>query len=85
LIAVCGRAILPQVAKEVGVRNSRVWQLLTLGWYVAACIVGGIVAGIWLDQALHVSPLFLLLGLFLGLAAAFWGMYKMLRDLQKYG
>jgi len=67
------------------VKGSRVWQLLTLGWYVAACIVGGILAGVWLDQQFGVPPLFLLLGLFLGLAAAFWGMFKMLQDVSKYG
>ncbi|MSQ09873.1 MAG: AtpZ/AtpI family protein [Dehalococcoidia bacterium] len=67
------------------VKNSRVWQLLTLGWYVAACIVGGILAGIWLDQSFGTPPLFLLLGLALGLTMAFWGMLKMLKDLQKFG
>lgn len=85
LIAGEQHAILPQVAKDSGVKNWRVWQLLTLGWYVAACIVGGILAGLWLDQVLGTPPLLLLLGLALGLVAAFWGMMRMLRDLQKYG
>lgn len=65
--------------------RSRVWQLVTLGWYVAAALVIGILGGRWLDQQLGLSPLFLLLGLFLGLAAGFWGVYKMLRDVTQNG
>ena len=54
------------------------WRLIGMGWIVAACIVIGLVAGIWLDGLLHVAPLFTLLGLFVGLAAAFVSVYRLL-------
>ncbi len=52
-------------------------RLLGPGWYIAICIAGGLVLGIWADSALHVTPLFTILGLFLGLAASFIGVYRM--------
>ena len=48
-----------------------------LGWYIAACVVIGIVAGVWLDRVLETKILFTLLGLALGSISAFWGAYKM--------
>lgn len=59
-------------------KRTRVWQLLGMGWYIAACLVLGILGGLWLDQWLHRAPVFMLLGLFVGLGAAFAGMYRML-------
>ncbi|TAK34269.1 MAG: AtpZ/AtpI family protein [Chloroflexota bacterium] len=52
-------------------------QLIGLGWYVAICITLGILGGLWLDSALGLLPLFTLLGLFAGLGAAFYGVYRM--------
>ncbi|MFQ5934598.1 MAG: AtpZ/AtpI family protein, partial [Dehalococcoidia bacterium] len=52
-----------------------------LGWYVAAAIIGGLVAGLLLDNWIETSPLFTLLGLALGLVVAFWGLYRMLAPL----
>ena len=60
--------------------NFRIWRLLGLGWYVALCLVVAIVGGIWLDQQVHLSPLFLLLGLALGLVLAFVGVYRMIQE-----
>lgn len=48
-----------------------------LGWYIAFCIVLGIVGGLWLDKKADTSPLFMLLGTLLGVVVAFYGMYKM--------
>ena len=53
-------------------------RLLSIGWYFALCIVGGIVGGLLLDNLLGTKPLFTLAGLFLGLFLAFWGGYKLL-------
>ena len=53
-------------------------RLTGLGWYVALCVVLGIVAGIWLDRVLGTRVLFTLLGVLLGSTAAFWGVYKMI-------
>ena len=55
-----------------------VLRLLGIGWYVALCIVGGIVGGRWLDGRLGVDPVFTLLGLAAGIALAGIGMYRML-------
>ena len=55
-----------------------VLRLLGIGWYVALCIVGGVVGGRWLDNWLDLGPLFTLLGLAAGIALAGFGMYRML-------
>lgn len=55
-------------------------QLLGIGWYFAACIVIGIVSGVVLDSVAGTSPLFSMLGLFLGLATAGYGGYRMLKE-----
>jgi F0F1-type ATP synthase assembly protein I len=49
-----------------------------IGWYFALCIALGIGGGVWLDSRLGISPLFTLLGLAVGLLAAFYGGYRML-------
>ena len=55
-----------------------VLRLLGIGWYVALCIVGGGLGGVWLDRQLDLDPLFTLLGLGAGIAIAVIGMYRML-------
>jgi F0F1-type ATP synthase assembly protein I len=58
-------------------------RLVGIGWYVAACIVLGVIGGLWLDGKLHTSPWFMLLGLGLGLGAVFLGLYRMLEPLME--
>ena len=58
-------------------------RLTGLGWYVAACIVVGVLGGLGLDKLAGTAPLFTLLGLFVGTVAAFYGMYRMVRPLLK--
>jgi len=53
-------------------------SLLGIGWYFAVSIIGGIVGGVLLDDWLDTRPLFTILGLFLGLAVAFYGGFKAL-------
>jgi len=55
-------------------------QLLGLGSYLATCIAGGTIGGFFLDKALDTGRMFTLAGLALGLAAAFYGGYRMLMD-----
>ena len=53
-------------------------RLTGLGWYIALCVVAGILIGIGLDKVTGLSPLFTLIGIVLGSVAAFWGVYKMI-------
>jgi ATP synthase protein I len=43
---------------------------LGMGTSVAGCVAVGVFAGVWLDGRAHTSPLFLVVGLLLGLASA---------------
>jgi len=52
-------------------------RLVGIGFYIAGCIILGVVLGVWLDRKIDVSPLFTLLGLGVGLFAAFYGTYRM--------
>lgn len=53
-------------------------RLTGLGWYVAICIVLGVVGGVGFDKLAGTSPLFTLLGTILGSIVAFWGLYKLI-------
>ena len=56
-----------------------VFRLMGIGWYVALCIAGGTLVGVWLDGRLSLNPLLTLVGLGLGIMLALVGMYRMLR------
>ena len=58
-------------------------RLVGMGWYVAFCIMVGVVGGLKLDDVVGTTPLFTLLGLLLGTVAAFYGIYKMVQPLLK--
>lgn len=51
-----------------------------IGWYFALSISGGIIGGVLLDRWLGLTPLFTLLGMAAGLAAAFGGGYLLLME-----
>jgi len=55
-----------------------VLRFMGIGFYIGACIVGGVFLGLWLDSLFHTTPILLLVFLILGLVAAFWGVYQML-------
>ena len=57
---------------------STVLRLLGIGWFVALCILGGVLGGLWLDGRLETSPLMTMIGLGGGLAVAGIGTYRML-------
>jgi len=60
-------------------RWAAAFRLLGVGFYVAVCILGGVLAGIWLGDKFANRPLFVLLGLAVGLVVAFTGVYRMIR------
>lgn len=49
-----------------------------IGFYIGGCIAGGVYLGVWLDDKYQKSPLFTLIGLFMGLFFAVYGTYRML-------
>jgi F0F1-type ATP synthase assembly protein I len=55
-------------------------RLIGIGWYFAVCIVVGMVGGVFLDRLADTTPVLTLIGLFGGLALAFYGGYRMLMD-----
>jgi F0F1-type ATP synthase assembly protein I len=58
-------------------------RLIGLGWYVAFCIVIGVVGGVFIDQRLDTKLLFTLMGLAFGTTSAFYGLIKMIQPLIK--
>ncbi|NQT47943.1 MAG: AtpZ/AtpI family protein [Chloroflexi bacterium] len=58
-------------------------RFIGIGWYIGACIVGGVLGGMWLDNKLETSIIFTLVGLFLGLGVAVLGTYHMISPLIK--
>ena len=61
----------------------RQWQLafqvLGIGWFVAIAILLGVLGGLWLDNKLGTRPIFLILGIVLGLAVAGYGVYAVFK------
>jgi len=47
-----------------------VFTLLGMGVSIALCVTVGLLVGIWLDGVSHLSPLFTLLGLLVGIVFA---------------
>jgi ATP synthase protein I len=54
------------------------FQLLGIGFYIAACIVGGILLGWWLGGK---SALWIIVGLVIGVVVAFYGVFRMVKPL----
>ena len=57
--------------------------LMGAGWYFATCIIVGVVLGLWLDGLTGLEPLFILLGIVLGLTLAIGGGIRMLLPFMK--
>ncbi len=58
-------------------------KLTGVGFFIGISIVGGTFAGLWMDGKLNTSPLFILIGLFLGLVVAVFGVYRMIKPFIK--
>ena len=56
---------------------------LGVGFFVSASIILGVVGGRWIDGKLNTEPVFLIIGLLLGIVVAFYGVYIMLRPLMR--
>jgi len=58
-------------------------RLVGVGFFIGICLLLGVLAGLWLDDRVGTKPVFMLLGLFLGLLFAGYGVYQMLIPLLK--
>jgi F0F1-type ATP synthase assembly protein I len=58
-------------------------RLIGASFYIGLCILLGVVGGVWLDKKLDSQPIFVLIGLVLGLVLGFWGFYQMIIPLIK--
>ena len=56
-------------------------RLTGVGFFIAACILLGTLAGLWLDGKLNTKPFLMIAGLFAGLVVAALGVYQMLKPL----
>lgn len=68
----------------MGPRWAAVIRFVGIGWYIAACIFLGVFGGRWIGQKLDgdaAEVIGTILGLFIGLGVAFFGVYRMVRSL----
>ncbi|MBI2866951.1 MAG: AtpZ/AtpI family protein [Chloroflexi bacterium] len=72
-----------QDKRPPALRREDVYRLLGFGWYFAIMVVGGILVGIWLDRVFNTKPTFLIVGLLLGSALGFVGMFRLLRPYRR--
>jgi len=56
-------------------------RLTGVGFFIGGSIVLGVLAGLWLDNKLNTEPVFILLGLGMGIMVAGFGVYQMLLPL----
>ena len=56
-------------------------RLVGVGWFLAASVIIGIVAGLFLDKWLGTKIVFTLLGVIVGTTGAFFGLYQMVKPL----
>ena len=52
-----------------------------VGFFIGGSIVLGVFAGLWLDSKFNTEPILVIVGLILGLAIAFLGVFRMLLPL----
>ncbi|HEU0075246.1 MAG TPA: AtpZ/AtpI family protein [Dehalococcoidia bacterium] len=55
-------------------------RLIGMGWYVAICIILGVVGGIQLDKVTDTGKLFTVVGLFVGLFFGLLGGWLQLKE-----
>jgi len=56
-------------------------RLVGVGFFIGGSIVLGVLAGLWLDSRLNTEPILVIVGLILGVAVAFYGVYQLLLPL----
>jgi F0F1-type ATP synthase assembly protein I len=56
-------------------------RLLGIGFFIGACILLGVLTGLWVDNKMNAAPAFTIIGLMLGIITAGYGVYQMLQPL----
>jgi len=56
-------------------------RLIGVGFFIGGSILAGVFAGLWIDSKLNTQPIFVIVGLLVGLFLAGFGVYKMLLPL----
>lgn len=56
-------------------------RFVGVGWFIGISILLGVLGGLWLDGKFGTEPILVIVGLILGLAVAFYGVYRMLLPL----
>ena len=62
-------------------RRAAALRLVGVGFFIGGSILLGVVGGRWLDTKFNTEPLWMLVGLFLGLIIALYGVYRMVLPL----
>ncbi len=55
-------------------------KFMNVGFYLAVPILLGLFGGIWVDKMLKTKPIFTLIFISLGVIAAFYNLYKLIKD-----
>lgn len=62
-----------------GMKRRRIaLSLIGVGWYIGLSIIAGVLGDLWLDDKISTKPLFMILGLLLGVVIAVYGVYRMI-------
>ena len=62
-----------------GIKRWRIaLSLIGIGWRIGLSIIAGVLGGLWLDNTINTKPLFVIIGLILGIIVAVYGVYQML-------
>ena len=78
-----GRGAGPSAPPSKRKSTSSAAEFAGIGFQFAGAILLFLFAGQWLDRRLGTTPLFLIVGVFLGAGAAFYGMYRRLMAAQR--
>jgi len=65
-------------------RGAAAFRFVGIGWYIGTCILGGTLGGRWIGQQIGGSGaqvILTIVGLMLGLIVAFYGTYRMVKEL----
>lgn len=70
------------VKKTIKGNADNVWfaKYMNVGYYLAVPLIVGVFGGNWLDQQCNTKPVFTIILLFLGSIAAFYNLYKLLKN-----